>query len=56
MSYEINHIFPGGEIQEFVCLHKESSLIKMCAFIRRPTGPHAHQFVHVVSVLISLSI
>ena len=39
-----------SEAQEFICEHKDKSLSKMCDFVRRPSGPNAHQFVHVVSI------
>ena len=50
MDCEIKHTFFGGEVQEFVGVHKDTSLSRMYDFVRWPTGPHAHQFVHVVSM------
>ena len=49
MSVCSRDFFFGGTAQDFVNFHVNKSFSQAINFIQRPSGPHVHRMVHVVS-------
>ena len=49
MAAPLKDCFICGIVQEFVSFHPNKTLSEAINFMHRPSGPHVHKLVHVVS-------